>query len=75
MNICSLGFRDVRECVTLWRLILRSLGCTCIVEHMKTFNVVPIENTKINTNHPSFLNGGIHGWGTTFGCLTVKELN
>ena len=26
-NICSLGFRDIRECVTLWRLILRSLGC------------------------------------------------
>ena len=20
-------FRDIRECVTLWRLILRSLGC------------------------------------------------
>ena len=26
-NIRSLGFQDVRECVTLWRLILRSLGC------------------------------------------------
>ena len=24
---------------------------------------------------PSFLLGGIHGWGTTFGCLTVKGLN
>jgi hypothetical protein len=22
----SLGFQDIRECVTLWRLILRSLG-------------------------------------------------
>ena len=27
-NIRSLGFRDVREFVTLWRLILRSLRCT-----------------------------------------------
>jgi hypothetical protein len=25
-NIRSLGFRDIRECVTLWGLILRSLG-------------------------------------------------
>ena len=28
-KIRSLGFRDIRQCVTLWRLILRSLGCTC----------------------------------------------
>jgi hypothetical protein len=27
-NICSLGFWDIRECVTLWRLILQKLGCT-----------------------------------------------
>ena len=27
-NICSLGFRDIKEWVLLWRLILRSLGCT-----------------------------------------------
>jgi hypothetical protein len=26
-NICSLGFRDIRECVTLWGLILWGLGC------------------------------------------------
>ena len=26
INICSLGSRDIRECVTLWGLILRSLG-------------------------------------------------
>jgi hypothetical protein len=26
-NIRSLGFWDIRECVTLWELILRSLGC------------------------------------------------
>jgi hypothetical protein len=25
-NICSLGFWDIRECVILWSLILRSLG-------------------------------------------------
>jgi hypothetical protein len=25
MNIRSLGFQDIRECVTLWRLILWSL--------------------------------------------------
>jgi hypothetical protein len=28
-NICSLGFRDIREHVTLWILILQSLGCIC----------------------------------------------
>jgi hypothetical protein len=28
MNICSLRFLDIRENVTLWRLILWSLGCT-----------------------------------------------
>ena len=27
IKIRSLGFRNIRECVTLWRLILRSLGC------------------------------------------------
>jgi hypothetical protein len=26
-NIRSLGFRNIRECVTLWRLTLWSLGC------------------------------------------------
>jgi hypothetical protein len=29
-NIHSLGFRDIRERVTLWGLILRSLGCIAI---------------------------------------------
>ena len=28
MHIRSLGFQDIRECVMLWKLILRSLGCT-----------------------------------------------
>jgi hypothetical protein len=28
MNIRSLGFCDIRECVTLWGLILRSSGCS-----------------------------------------------
>jgi hypothetical protein len=27
-NVRSLGFQDIREYVTLWRLILQSLGCT-----------------------------------------------
>jgi hypothetical protein len=27
-EICSLGFREIREWVTLCRMILRSLGCT-----------------------------------------------
>ena len=27
MNIRSIGFRDIRECVALWRLILWSLAC------------------------------------------------
>ena len=30
-NIRSLGFPDTRECVTLWRLISRSLGCECVL--------------------------------------------
>ena len=29
-NIRSLEFHDIRECVTLWGLILRSLGCPCL---------------------------------------------
>ena len=28
-NIRSLGFRDIRERVILWRLMLRSFGCIC----------------------------------------------
>ena len=31
MNIGSLGFRDIRECVTLWGLILRRLGCSLVL--------------------------------------------
>ena len=31
LNIRSLGFGDIRECVTLWRLILPSLGCNLYV--------------------------------------------
>ena len=30
-NIHFLGFRDIREWVTVWRLILRSLGCSILV--------------------------------------------
>ena len=30
-NIRSLGFRDIREWVTLWMLILWSLGCMCLI--------------------------------------------
>ena len=29
-NIRSLGFWDIRECMTLWGLILRSLGCNLL---------------------------------------------
>jgi hypothetical protein len=38
MNIRSLGFRDIRECVTLWRLILRSLGCMFTWAHESTMD-------------------------------------
>ena len=31
MNIRTLGFGDIRECVTLWWLILQSLRCTSFV--------------------------------------------
>ena len=34
VNIRSLGFQDIRECVTLWRLILWSLGCIHFNEHV-----------------------------------------
>ena len=32
-NICSLGFWDIRECVTLWSLISQSLGCIRATSH------------------------------------------
>jgi hypothetical protein len=31
-NICSLGYQDIREWVTLWRLILHSLGRIIVCE-------------------------------------------
>ena len=34
INIRSLGFQDIREWVTLWGLILGSLGCTKLVLHI-----------------------------------------
>jgi hypothetical protein len=43
MNICSLRFRDTRECVTLWRLILWSLGCTLCSENKQAQNNNPPE--------------------------------
>ena len=33
-NLRSLGFQNIREWVILWRLILRSLGCTYMYEYM-----------------------------------------
>jgi hypothetical protein len=30
-NIHSLGFQDIRDCVTLWRLILRSARCMWVL--------------------------------------------
>jgi hypothetical protein len=38
-NIRSLGFRDIREWVTSWRLILWSLGCTRL-RHFCSYNAV-----------------------------------
>ena len=40
MNIRSLGFRDIREWVILWRLILRSLGCNQL--DLETLGIWPI---------------------------------
>ena len=34
MNILSLEFQDIREWVILWRLILRSLGCTQPISYL-----------------------------------------
>ena len=36
------------------------------------FFFMPIFSPLPNMN---LLKGGIHGWGTTFGCLTLKGLN
>jgi hypothetical protein len=33
-DIHPLGFQDIRECVTLWGLILWSLGCISLLPHM-----------------------------------------
>ena len=53
MNIRSLGFEDIRECVTLWGLILQSLGCTSNSYHtqLKTltrFLCQPSEMYRMN---------------------------
>jgi hypothetical protein len=53
MSICSLGFWDIREYVTLWRLILRSLGCVenkmeeCFIEHLEYGEIGPRYNLII----------------------------
>ena len=41
-NIRSLGFHDIREWVTLWRLILWSIGCTRLC-HFCSYNAVENE--------------------------------
>ena len=40
-NIRSLGFQNIREWGTLWRLILRSLGCSCHVLVTTKLKLVP----------------------------------
>ena len=44
-NICPLGFQDIRECMTLWGLILQSLGCRSKL----------MEHKKILSNHDSMV--------------------
>jgi hypothetical protein len=46
MNIRSVGFWDIRECVTLWRSILQSLGCNVgsRVKHALSTRVTPGSN-------------------------------
>ena len=39
-NICSVGFRNIRKCVILWRLILQILGCSRYKDH---FNKVGLQ--------------------------------
>ena len=41
-KIRTLGFRNIRECVTLWGLILRILGCN-LCEFLRHYNQVFIE--------------------------------
>ena len=33
-NICSLGFRDIREGMTLKRLVLQSLECMIVIQNV-----------------------------------------
>ena len=40
-NIHSLGFRDIGECVTLWKLILWSLGCNPISLSLSLSSHIP----------------------------------
>jgi hypothetical protein len=47
INIRSLGFRNIRECATLWRLIVRSLGCT-MRSTINTIGMTYVFNYEIN---------------------------
>jgi hypothetical protein len=46
-NIRSLGFKDSRECITLWRLILQSLGCNVIAMCNSEEWVTPIAHPHL----------------------------
>jgi hypothetical protein len=51
MHVRSLGFRVIRECVTLWRLILWSLGCMCNeVVFTNKFSLYPCTPPWAKTN-------------------------
>ena len=55
MNICSLGYRNIRECLTLWRLVLRSLGCitttTSILQHATdSIELLKFQNIRPSTS-------------------------
>ena len=43
MNIRSLGFWDIRECMTLWRLISWSLGCMTIQTRFLEETLTPMQ--------------------------------
>jgi hypothetical protein len=52
MNMCSLGFWDIRECVTLWGSILRSLGCISQLYLLNKHQCGKTHMEKYKTNEP-----------------------
>jgi hypothetical protein len=70
-NIRSLGFRDIREWVTLWRLILKSLGCNLHVLRLHACDLrVPLSHAQFcgcweSLGHEAHSKARKHDWPGT----------